>query len=135
MQREERGLGQETDRHQCGRNAGGGVGTYLPGQEGDIQGPIGSIEQRHTEEIEHRAREREEEIAQSGSERFGPTIETHERNCSERQELERDIEIEQVVAEEHGIKRSPHRKQKRPEHKRSAGLGHTTRCAEIAARE
>ena len=68
---------------------------------------VGSVEQRRAEEIEHRAREREEEIAQRGVERLGATLEGHERHRGEGQELERDIEIEQVVAEEDGIKRSP----------------------------
>ena len=136
MQREQRGLGQQPRRHQRGgrprRRARAGCG---PASSDDVERAIGAVEQRRAEQIEHRAEQREEQVAQRGRQRLGAAVEADQRHRGEGQQLQRDVEIEQIAAEEDGVQRAPDRQQQRPEHERRARLARARAAAEVGARE
>ncbi len=100
MQREERGLGQEASGHQPRRQPYGGFGPNAFREDGNVERAIGAVEQRDSEQIEHRAEQREQEIAQRRGDRLGAPVETNQRNGGEGEKLEPDVEIEQVPAQE-----------------------------------
>src|SRR5215475_461296 len=100
MQGKECGLGEEAHGHERGRNLGGRVGADLARQEHDIERAVATVEERAPEQIEHGAEQREEEIAERGGERLRAAVQAHQRHRSKGEELQRDVEIEEIVADE-----------------------------------
>ena len=100
MQREERGLGEQAGRHQRGRDRAARARRDPLGQQDDIERAVGAVEQRRADQIEHRAKQREDQIAQRGRKGLRAAIQADQRHRSERQQLQRNVQV----------KRSPPRK-------------------------
>ena len=98
MQREERGLGQQSRRHQRGCNQGHGFGVHPLGQQHDVERAVGAVEQGRADQIEDRAKQREDQIAQRSRERLRAAIQADQRHRGERQQLQRDVQREEITA-------------------------------------
>ena len=129
MHRKERRLGEEADRHEGACGDGRDVGTDPSCKENDIERPVGPVEQGCTEKIERRAHQGEDQVAQRGRKSLGLPAETDQRDGGERQEFKRDIEVEQVIAEQHRIHCAPKPEQHRPEYELRSGLAAVGRIA------
>jgi hypothetical protein len=105
-----------------------------PGQQNQVEGAIGAVEQYRPEEIENRAEQREEQVTQRSCERLGTPVQSHERHRGESQQLEGDIKVEEVSADEHGVECPPDRQQQCPEHQRHARF-RNARGGELRSRE
>ena len=101
-------------------------------QERDVERAIGAVDQRRAEQIEDRAEESKKEVAQGRRQSLGAAVERYQRHRGEGKQLERDIEVEQIVAEKDRVQRSPHRRQQRPEDEGSARL-RAARGGELSA--
>ena len=123
MQREQRGLRQKSRGHQPGRQPDGRLGANKRGKERDVERAIGAIEQGHAEQIEHRAEQREQEIAQGRSQSLGTSVQRNQRNRGEGEKLEANIEIEQIAAQKDEAQRRLNALQQRPEDERRALFG------------
>ena len=131
MQGEKRGLRQEACGHQPGRQPHGRLGANKRRKERDVERAIGSVEQGDAEQIEHRAEQREQEIAQRGGHRLRTSVERNQRNRGEGEKLEPDIEIEQIAAQKDEAQRRLDALQQSPEDERRALLRQFLRRREI----
>ncbi len=134
MQREERGLGEQSRRHQRCRRERRGFGADPLGQQLDVQRAVRAVHQHDAEEIEDRAEQRVQQVAERGAQCLGLAVERNERDGSESQELERDVQREEIAAHEHEVQRAPDGEQERPEDERRPCLPHPGGRAEIGAR-
>ncbi len=123
MQREQRGLRQKARGHQPARQPDGRLGANKRGKERDVERAIGAVEQGHAEQIEHRAEQREQEIAQGRSQSLGTSVQRNQRNRGEGEKLEANIEIEQIAAQKDEAQRRLNALQQRPEDERRALFG------------
>ena len=134
VQRHQGGLGQQPGGHERGGDPGERTGLHAPGQEHDVEGPIGPVEQHGAEQIEHRAEQGEDQIAQGRAQGLGAPVQRDQGDGRKGEELEGDIEGEQVAREEHQVQRAPDGEQQGPEHQRPARLAHPRRGGEVRPR-
>jgi len=135
VKRKQRRLRQQPDGHQC---RGGDDRRHRPdafGQQRDIEGAVGTVEQDGAEHIQHRAEQGEQQVAQRGLQGFGAAFETDQGHPGEGQEFERDIQRKQIAGQEYRVERPPDRQQQRPEHERRTHLMPVLRHLEIAVRK
>ena len=118
MQREKGGLGEQPGRHQCQGADSHEVGPDELRQPCNVERSVTAVEQGDAQQIEDRADNREQQIAQRRLERFGTAIEAHQRNGGERQQLHCDIQREEVAADADEVHRTAHAEQQRPEDER-----------------
>ena len=122
MQGKERGLGEQSRRHQSGREPHGRQRPNALGKQDDVERPVGPVEQRGAEQIEDGAEQSEHEIAQRRDQRLRLSAQADQRDRGEGQQFQRDIEIEQVAADEKDGQGRPDRLKHDPE-------GAAARCA------
>ena len=134
MQRVKRGLGEQPRRHQRQRRPGGGFGANAARQHGDVEGAVGAVQQHGAKQVQSRAEQREQQIAQRRRERVGTPVKADERHRGEGEQFEGDKQIEQVSAEKDRVQPSPHAQQQRPEDERRPRFRVTMR-RELRARE
>ena len=91
MQREEGGLGEESDGHQRSGNECRGFHMNPAGEQHDVERCIAAVEQRRSDQIENRAEQGEEQVSQRGLQRLRAAVETDQRYRGEGEELERDV--------------------------------------------
>ena len=131
VQREQCRLGQQAHRHQRGGGPGDGLGLDAPGQQRDVQRAVAAVQQHGAQQVQQRAGQREQQVAQRGAQRLAAAVEADQRHARERQQFERDVQREQVAADEHQVERSPHRQQQQPEDEGRALLGLAGGAAEV----
>ena len=119
VQREQRGLGEQARRHQRGGDPGRRLRLHARREQRDVERAVGAVEQHGAEQVQHRAEQREHQVAQRGGQRRGAAVEAHQRHGREGEQLERDVQVEEVVAHHDQVHRAPHRDQQRPEHQRA----------------
>ena len=76
-----------------------GSGTHALGQQSNVERAVGAVEQRRPQQIEHRAEQREQQIAQRRPDGLRATLQADERHGGKGQQLQRDVEVEKVAAE------------------------------------
>ena len=81
---------------------------------------IGPVEQRGAQQVEDGAEEREQQVAERGDERLRLSSDADQRDRSECQQFQRDVEIEQISANEKNGQRRPDRLDEDPERQRRA---------------
>ena len=134
VQREQRGLRKEARGHQCGRRERGGIGADLRRQQRDVERAVGAVQQHGPQQVEDRAQQGEHEVPERGAQRLALPVEADQRHAGERQQLQRDVEREEVAADEHEVEGAPHGEQQQPERERRARLALAGRRAEVGAR-
>ncbi len=134
MQREKRGLGQQSRRHQRRRRPDRRQRVNPLRQQRHIERAIGAIEQRGAEQVADGAKQREQQIAQRRRQRLRPAVDADQRHGGESQKLKRDIEVEQVAADENNSQRRPDRLKHDPEGQRRPAFGHAGRGRKFGAR-
>src|SRR5271165_1179212 len=133
MQGEERGLGEQSRRHQTSREPHGGQGPYALSEEHYVERPIGAVEQRGAEQIEDGAEEGEQKVAERRDQRLWLSRQADQRDRGEGQQFQRDIEIEQISANEKNGQRRPNRLNEDPERQRRARFRHVLGRGETGA--
>ena len=122
VQREERGLGEQSDRHQRRGDEGRRVCPDPVRQQDDVERAVSAVEQCGADQVEHRAEQREQQVAESGRERLGPAVQADQRHRGEGQQLERDVQREEIPGQEDRVQGAGNREQQDPERERRSRL-------------
>jgi hypothetical protein len=116
------GLGQQANGHQGQHRPGDRLRAHSSSQQCDVQSAIGTVEQDRAQQVEHRSRQRKQQIAQRGAQGVTATVQADQRHSGKCQQLQRDVQSEQISADKYQIERAPHSEQQQPESKGSAAF-------------
>ena len=92
-----------------------GQGPHSLGKQRDVQRSERAVEERGAEQVEDRAEQGEEQVAQRGGERLRLPLDAGERHGREGEQFERDVEVEEVAADEDDRERGADRLEHDPE--------------------
>ena len=123
MHRKQRRLGEQPRRHQAGGEPDGGRERLVLSDQRNVERAERSVHQPDAEQVEGRAEQRENEVAQGRRQRLRPPVEADERHGGEGQKLQPDIEVEEIAAQEQEVEPRRDRLQQDPEGIRRARLG------------
>jgi len=146
MQRKQSSFCQQANRHQRGSDDSRRHWLNALGEQGDVEGAVGAVQQYRAQHVEHRAEQREEQVAERRLQGLRAPIEAHQRHAGEGQKFERNVQCEpqkfernvqceQVAGKKHGVECPPDRQQQCPEHERGTRLGDAGRRLEIGTGE